>query len=122
MCRSAESAARGRRAGRQAICAALLALTWAGAAAAVDEPKDAEPAVEVGAAASRASVRVAAAGYVLRCWQHGRLLFEEEVAELPDGTARFRLRLNDPQRPVLALLDMTNSLCSVRPTPAAARP
>jgi hypothetical protein len=74
------------------------------------------------AAASRTTARAATPGFVLRCWQHGRLLFEEEVAELPDGAARFRLRLNEPQRPALVLLDMANSLCSVRPTPAAARP
>lgn len=74
---------------------------------------------QVSPAPARATAR--APGAILRCWQYGRLLFEEEVIDVPDG-ARHRLRLNDRDRSSLALFEMNGALCSVRRTPGVSLP
>lgn len=85
------------------------------------------PAVEIASDRGPAQAAPAAGaipgkpgGAILRCWQHGRLLFEEEVADGPDG-ARLRLRLNDRDRSTLHVLELNGALCTVRRTPPGSR-
>jgi hypothetical protein len=59
-------------------------------------------------------------GYILRCWQYGRLLFEEEVVDAPEGANRIRLRLHDAERSTVTLFELGGNLCSVRRGPGAA--
>ncbi|HUL64453.1 MAG TPA: hypothetical protein VLW55_07535 [Burkholderiaceae bacterium] len=54
--------------------------------------------------------------YLLRCWQHGRLLFEEEIAEPPEANAQVRMRLAEPARATVTLIETGTGLCSVRPS------
>lgn len=49
----------------------------------------------------------------MRCWQHGRLLFEEYVSPLPESAARYRLTTPGGRSPVY-LLDTGNGLCLVQ--------
>lgn len=82
-----------------------------------DGVQRAEPAVELGAelrAVPGATGSAKALGYRLRCWQYGQLLFEEEVLDTPAGAVRYRMRLNDAERSAIYLLEVNNSLCSVR--------
>src|SRR5690349_902323 len=59
--------------------------------------------------------------YLLRCWQHGRLLFEEEIAEPPEGKAQVRMRLAEPAGATIALIDAGMGFCAARPSAESAR-
>jgi hypothetical protein len=77
-----------------------------------------------GAARSERSERSAAAStlYQLRCWQHGRLLFEEQDVRLDDEVVGgLKLRGSDRQRHPLLLTDTGNATCLLRSTPEARR-
>jgi hypothetical protein len=60
-------------------------------------------------------------GYVLRCWQDGRLILEEQhvsaPAALETGTAR--LQLQDRNRQPLYVAETRNATCLVRALPQA---
>lgn len=53
--------------------------------------------------------------YQIRCWQHGRLLFEENHVGLPD-TARYALRISgtDTQGRPLYVADTQHATCLIR--------
>jgi hypothetical protein len=53
--------------------------------------------------------------YLLRCWQHGRLLFEEEIAEPPESSTQVRMQLAKPARTNITLFETGTGLCTVRP-------
>lgn len=58
----------------------------------------------------------AAPVYQLRCWQHGRLLFEEQLASLPNERATYGLRISGIdryQRPVY-VAETQNATCLIR--------
>ena len=59
--------------------------------------------------------------YLLRCWQHGRLLFEEEIAEAPEDKAQVRMRLAGPAHTNITLIDTGTGFCLVRPGAESAR-
>jgi hypothetical protein len=93
--------------------------------AGADEPQVlAEPAVDIGVrpAADRRPERAGKpTGFRLRCWQHGRLLFEEIVQQPPDGAqVRARMKLADVDQGTVMLLELSGALCSVRPDAAPA--
>lgn len=103
------------------IAAALLAAllpAYAGVAA--------TPAVEPAPALARALPvqTTTAGGYQLRCWQHGRLLFEENNVALPTDNPRYALRLsgNDGQGRPIYVAETQNATCLVRFQPVALNP
>lgn len=59
--------------------------------------------------------------YQLRCWQHGRLLFEESPVTLPAEAARAdaKLMAHDRNGQALYLTETNNATCLVRPAAAA---
>lgn len=96
----------------KAVLAALLsALALAATAGVVADrsrnPAPAEPAVQ--------------GGYVLRCWQDGRLILEEQHVGTPTPleTATTRLQLQDRNRQPLYIAETRNATCLVRAVPAA---
>ncbi len=53
--------------------------------------------------------------YQVRCWQHGRLLFEEPEVRLDDEVvAGLKLRGSDRQRHPLMVTDTGNATCLIR--------
>jgi hypothetical protein len=70
----------------------------------------------------------APAGYVLRCWQDGKLILEEQHVSapvLPDA-AQTKLQLQDRNRQPLVVAETRNATCLVRAqtpaTPRSSRP
>jgi hypothetical protein len=60
--------------------------------------------------------------YQVRCWQHGRLLFEERDIELSgDVVSGLKLRGTDRYRQPLMVSDTGNATCLIRSNPPAAR-
>jgi hypothetical protein len=56
---------------------------------------------------------------LLRCWQEGRLLFEEPLASVPAETRKnARLSVTDRNGQSLHVIDMAGATCLVRSTPA----
>jgi hypothetical protein len=56
---------------------------------------------------------------LLRCWQEGRLLFEEPLASVPaEARKSARLTVTDRNGQVLQVIDMASATCLVRSTPA----
>lgn len=61
----------------------------------------------------------AQAAYQLRCWQHGRLLFEERDLQLPpEVTAGFKLRGSDRNKQPVYVTDTGSATCLIRMAPA----
>lgn len=60
--------------------------------------------------------------YLLRCWQYGRLLFEERDVQLPaDISAGLKLRGTDRNKQALYVTDTGNATCLIRHVPPASR-
>jgi len=60
--------------------------------------------------------------FQVRCWQHGRLLFEERDIELSgDVVSGLKLRGTDRYRQPLMVSDTGNATCLIRSNPPAAR-
>jgi hypothetical protein len=54
--------------------------------------------------------------YQMRCWQHGRLLFEQNLLELPTGGNRYPLKVSGSDRhghPVY-VAETSNATCLIR--------
>jgi hypothetical protein len=54
--------------------------------------------------------------YQMRCWQHGRLLFEENLVSLPADGARYTLKVSGSDRygrPVY-VAETSNATCLIR--------
>ena len=60
-------------------------------------------------------------GHLLRCWQYGRLLFEEVVQTLPEDGAPYRMALNDSARSPVMILETKSATCLLRPNPGPLR-
>jgi hypothetical protein len=61
--------------------------------------------------------------YQVRCWQHGRLLFEERDIELAgDVVSGLKLRGTDRQRQPMMVSDTGNATCLIRSLPRSAKP
>jgi hypothetical protein len=106
------------RAGRRAVTLrALVALgvlvtplAWAGR---VDIDRQAVP---------RPAAEAPPAGYQLRCWQYGQLLFEQRNVELDDATlGGLQLRGLDRRRRPVLLTDTGNATCLIRSDVAPGR-
>ncbi|HEX6708639.1 MAG TPA: hypothetical protein VF169_28135 [Albitalea sp.] len=60
--------------------------------------------------------------YLVRCWQYGRLLFEErDLALPPDVVSGLKLRGTDRNRAPVFVADTGSSTCLIRSTPPARR-
>ncbi|MBW8830511.1 MAG: hypothetical protein JF606_13955 [Burkholderiales bacterium] len=56
--------------------------------------------------------------YLVRCWQYGRLLFEERDLQLPaDVSAGLKLRGTDRNRQAVYVTDTGNATCLIRSVP-----
>jgi hypothetical protein len=65
------------------------------------------------------SVKKAPPVLLLRCWQEGRLLFEEPLSSVPPETRKMaRITVQDREGRALQVIDMANTTCLVRSTPA----
>jgi hypothetical protein len=115
MCNRNEAQARaGRRVATLralAVLGVLVApLGWAGR---VDIDRQAVP---------RPAAEAPPAGYQLRCWQYGQLLFEQRNVELDDGTLDgLKLRGLDRRRRPVILTDTGNATCLIRSDVAPGR-
>ena len=77
------------------------------------------PPPPVTAAASR---QKAPGTYRLRCWQYGRLLFEERDLQVPlDVVGGLKLRGTDRNRQPVYVADTGSSTCLIRSTPPVRR-
>jgi hypothetical protein len=55
--------------------------------------------------------------YQMRCWQHGHLLFEQNLGELPSGGSQHPLEVSGTDRhgrPVYAAESTNNATCLIR--------
>ena len=87
----------------------LLAASISAAAGVIDAERQREAA----------AVKKAQPVLLLRCWQEGRLLFEEPLASVPAETRKnARLSVTDRNGQSLHVIDMTGATCLVRSTPA----
>lgn len=100
------------------FCVALLQSPAASARLAVAEEEPA-PGVERSAAPLEKSP-AASSGYRLRCWQHGRLLFEETDVALPPEGSRYALKFagRDRNGRPLYVAETLNATCLARAAPA----
>lgn len=94
------------------LLAALAAAASAGTIAAVSTL----PARDGASAPSRVDDR-----YQIRCWQFGRLLFEENGITLTAAGARYALKLTATDRNgrPLYVAETDNATCLIRPAPEA---
>jgi len=100
-------------AGLRALSVAALTL-WAPlcATAGVTTTESKEPARPVAPAAQTAK----AAAYQMRCWQYGKLLFEENLASLPSDGSQYSLKVSGTDRnghPVY-VAETKNATCLIR--------
>lgn len=101
-----------------AVAAALLPMA-AAVAGKVDGKVDGQavPAPP----AEPATVTAAPGRYQVRCWQYGRLLFEQRDVELSgEQVAGLKLRGTDRQRQPMLLTDTGNATCLIKSTGAVA--
>jgi hypothetical protein len=60
--------------------------------------------------------------YVMRCWQYGRLLFEErDLTQPPEISAGLKLRGTDRNRQPVYVTDTGNATCLIRSSTTAPR-
>lgn len=99
------------------LAAVLLAVPAAGSlagAAAVDGAARAD-GFDPSASASAPRRAPSRPLYLVRCWQDGRLLFEErDVALAADVTAGLKLRGTDRQRQPVMVADTGSATCLIR--------
>jgi len=94
-----------------ALLASLLLSALAVAADDTRNPLDATSAART--AGSTESL------YQVRCWQYGRLLFEEREVQLTsDIAAGLKLRASDRNKLLVYVTDTGNATCLIRGTPA----
>jgi hypothetical protein len=101
--------------GARHLAALALVLGCAGAAA--------EVAVTTNAPALRDGIDPAA-NYQVRCWQKGRLIFDESGVALPRDIAAgaVRLRGHDRQQRPLYVIETANATCFAKPVEVPAAP
>lgn len=83
-------------------------------ASAQPAPRSMPVAVPVAAAASPAVGR-----FTVRCWQYGKLLFEETLSQLPTENDAVTIRMQGADRAnsPYQLLDTRTAMCLVKPSP-----
>ncbi len=96
------------------VCVAL-ASTAARVHAAVIDGAPASPSSSPSPSAGAPSQGTQAPRYHLRCWQNGRLLFEQAVAALPADAGRStRLQAKDGAREPVIVYETRNATCMAR--------
>jgi hypothetical protein len=108
-------------AGRVLAALAVLMPVLALSGVTVDAPTSATAARPASAPARQARAEVPAAGagaYQIRCWQHGRLLFEDRIT-LPSDAAAYGIRLSGTDRngKPMYVAETRNATCLVRVAP-----
>jgi hypothetical protein len=89
--------------------AVLSVLMMAALAVAADNPRNPLDA------ASASAAPPAEKGFQVRCWQYGRLLFEESDLQLPpEVTGGLKLRGTDRNRQPVYITDTGSSTCLIR--------
>lgn len=109
--------------------AVLLAVgavgAWGAAARASAQALNAPYAVTVKARIGEGRARPAPVrdAFRIRCWQHGRLLFEESIAEVPQAFAGQAMALpsGESVSGTVYLLNSPNGMCLVKPSDAPSR-
>lgn len=106
-----------RRLRAAAVVLAVLVLTGA----AVWSGNEGNPAP--GVASAQAAPSYGSGGpptprYVMRCWQHGRMLFEEALSQLPADAEQNVIRLQgaDRAQSLYHLVDTRTAVCLVKPS------
>jgi len=68
------------------------------------------------ATSSDKATRAAAGAYQIRCWQQGRLLFEENQVALPADSAKYGVKMTGTDRhgKPIYVADTTNATCLIR--------
>lgn len=56
------------------------------------------------------------AGYQVRCWQLGQLIFEENNLKIPEASLKLGLKLNGSSQRAVYLIETTNSTCLIKPS------
>lgn len=99
--------------GRAWVLALLVPVSAMSGVSTTDSP---EPAKQPAAATPK--VAKAHGGYQIRCWQEGRLLFEENHIALPVDSTRYSVRMTGTDRngKPLYVVETTNATCLVRST------
>jgi hypothetical protein len=74
--------------------------------------------------AASAKARGAAVGQQLRCWQYGRLIFEENGIVAPAESASYALRMHadDASRTPVLLVNTGSATCLIKGAAAAGKP
>jgi hypothetical protein len=108
------------RGGWRWIGAALVALAvpaaLAGIAASAAPGTIADADADAAAAAAAPRPAPAGGGYQIRCWQYGRLLFEENRVTLPADAARYGIKMagTDRRNKPIYVADTRNATCLIR--------
>lgn len=109
---------------RRRLCATVLAgllpigalagITG-GSAADAAKPPAVTAATAPGGAGDR-SAKAPAGTYQIRCWQQGRLLFEENQVSLPADSAKYGVKMTGTDRhgKPMYVADTTNATCLIR--------
>jgi hypothetical protein len=94
----------------------ILAPSYLSEAMAGVEPQERLNAFDSAAPAASTSANAAKPGlYQLRCWQHGRLVLEENEVQLPpELAAGMKLRGTDRTKRAVYLAETANATCLVR--------
>lgn len=98
----------------------LASLPWTAAAGVVEtDTKGAKNALLDKVGESRARPAPSGGGYQLRCWQYGKLIFEEDDLNLPpDAQVAYKLTLRerDGKRAPVHLVETLNATCLMQPS------
>jgi hypothetical protein len=74
------------------------------------------PIVTASTGVDSKATRAAAGTYQIRCWQQGRLLFEENQVSLPADSAKYGVKMTGTDRhgKPIYVADTTNATCLIR--------
>lgn len=102
------------------IAASAMGAVIAAAGASFADPRPVLPKPATISGAESVPQRSAGAprgGYRLRCWQYGRLLFDEPLAQIPAEAPgmTFRLQGDETQASAYSLIDTRAATCLVKP-------
>jgi hypothetical protein len=106
-------------AGHRGRCFAALALwvpLWALAGVTTQPASKEAPAGVAAPAATAAPAAPKSGAYQVRCWQHGRLLFEENHISLPADAAQYSLKVSGTDRKgqPIYVAETKNATCLIR--------
>lgn len=96
---------------RASVLALLIPISALSGVSTTDAPEAAKPP-------ATPKVAKAHGGYQIRCWQEGRLLFEENHVALPADSTRYAVRMSGTDRngKPIYVAETTNATCLIRST------